>query len=675
MGHEQLLHPRLPMPIARVVLPVAAVTAFDYWIPEGAPVQCGSVVRVVLGPRRLVGVVHEVVAESNVPHDKLQPLAAIADVPPLADDVMALAAFVATYYQEPLGQALALAVPPLTAAKPRKSQVVAPAVAPDAAVGDMSFNAEQTAAIDAIAAAQAFVPFLLFGVTGSGKTDVYMAAARRVIARGGQVLLLVPEINLTPQLAQRLDAALPGIPIALLHSGLSPSARRAHWLEAATGRARLVVGTRLAVFAPLPDLQLVIVDEEQDSSYKQQDNVRYHARDAAVWRAHHRGVPVVLGSATPSLESWLHGRDQRYRRLDLRRRADTRATLPLIRLVDNRAARDFDGIGVEMRAAIALRLARQEQSLIFVNRRGFSPSLNCASCGWDAQCPRCSARLTVHRVPPSLRCHHCGHVERLPAACPTCGNVDLLPLGYGTQRLERALATAFPEARIARVDRDSTRARGAFAAVRDKVAANELDILVGTQMLAKGHDFPRLTLVGVLGADNALYSADFRATERLGALLMQVAGRAGRAGLPGEVVVQTDFPTHPVYVAVRTHDYESLAATLLAERRIAALPPFTHVALLTAEAHERAAVDSYLAAAHAAARMLAESAHPEVEVFAPVIALLARRAGFERAQIAVQSDRRGALQRFLAEWQAALAEAPGQRRVRWAIDVDPAGFG
>ena len=667
------------MPIARVALPVAAASAFDYWIPEGAPVQRGSVVRVALGPRRMVGVVSEIVAESHVPRGKLQTLADIAEVPPLPDDVMALAAFVASYYQEPPGQALALAVPPLTSGKARTTRRVGSAAAGAAndVAATVPFNAEQQAAIAAIdnAANDGFAPFLLFGVTGSGKTDVYMAAAQRSIARGGQVLLLVPEINLTPQLMQRLDAALAGVPIALLHSALTPAARRAHWVAAATGQARLVVGTRLAVFAPLPDLQLVIVDEEQDSSFKQQENIRYHARDAAVWRAHHRGVPIVLGSATPSLETWLHVREHRYRRLDLRERADTRAALPTIRLVDNRAARDMDGIGAEMRAAIALRLARQEQSLIFVNRRGFSPSLNCASCGWDAQCPRCSARLTVHREPPSLRCHHCGHIERLPSACPTCGNVDLLPLGYGTQRLERALAAAFPQARIARVDRDSTRARGAFAAVRDKVAANELDILVGTQMLAKGHDFPRLTLVGVLGADNALYSSDFRATERLGALLMQVAGRAGRAGLAGEVVVQTDFATHPVYAAVRSHDYEHLAATLLAERKAAALPPFTHLALLAAEAHERAVVDVFLAAAHASAQKLVAATHPEVEVFAPVSALLARRAGFERAQIAVQSERRATLQRFLADWHAALANARGQRRVRWAIDVDPAGFG
>jgi len=665
------------MPIARVVLPVAAATAFDYWVPDGAPVMRGSVVRVALGPRRMVGVVTEIVAASDVPHDKLQTLADIVDMPPLADDLLALAAFVSTYYQEPPGQALALAVPPLPAGVARARRRSHNALATAGIAATVPFNTEQQAAIDAIGAAGSagFSAHLLFGVTGSGKTDVYMAAAQRAIATGGQVLLLVPEINLTPQLVERLNAALPGIGIALLHSGLTPASRRAHWLEAASARARLVVGTRLAIFAPLPDLALIIVDEEQDSSYKQQDNIRYHARDIAIWRAHHRGVPIVLGSATPSLETWLQVREQRYRRLDLRERADTRAVLPVIRLVGNRTSRELDGIGTEIREAIAARLARGEQSLVFVNRRGFSPSLNCASCGWDAQCPRCSARLTVHRAPPSLRCHHCGHVERVPAACPTCGNVDLLPLGYGTQRLEHTLAAAFPHARIARVDRDSTRTRGAFAAVRDKVAANELDILVGTQMLAKGHDFPRLTLVGVLGADNALYSADFRATERLGALLMQVAGRAGRAGLPGEVVVQTDFATHPVYAAVRAHDYEHLAATLLAERRMAALPPFTHVALLAAEAHERAAVERFLAAAHVQAQALVAAAHPDVEVFAPVSALLARRAGFERAQLAVQSERRPALQRFLAAWLAALAVVPGQRRVRWAIDVDPDGFG
>jgi primosomal protein N' (replication factor Y) len=727
------------MPVARVALPVAATATFDYWVPEGLAVARGSIVRVALGARRLTGVVADIALESVIVREKLQPIIDVVDGLALPDDVVDLATFVASYYQEPLGLALALAVPPLAGAESvprtaacdlrltvhgaaalpgklmrapaaralldqfqqgggmlaataiaqlpphgkrtlqvwrREGFVVASDVAAiDAQCASYTLNDAQSAAVEAIAGADGtFAPFLLHGVTGSGKTDVYLAAAARVFAQGRQVLMLVPEINLTPQLFARVHAASPGLRVATLHSGLGRSERRAEWLAAASGTAQLVLGTRLSVFAPLPALGLIVVDEEQDASYKQQDNVRYHARDAAIWRARRRAVPVVLGSATPSLESWLHAREQRYRRLELPQRADPRAVLPPVILTGNRAARSLDGIGETLRSSIAARLARREQSLIFVNRRGFAPSLICSACRWEAQCPRCSARLTTHREPPSLRCHHCGHVERLPAACPSCGNVDLLPLGFGTQRLERALAEAFPDARIARVDRDSTRAKNAFANVRDQVAANTLDILVGTQMLAKGHDFPRLTLVGVLGADNALYSADFRATERLAALLMQVAGRAGRAGLPGEVVVQTDFPEHPVYAALVTHDYRHFAESLLAERRGAQLPPFTHVALLAVEAHQRADVDAFLRNAHAAGTALVEETHAEVTVFSPVPALLSRRAGFERGQIVVQSARRSALQPFLAAWRGALAALPG-RRARWVLDVDPAGFG
>ncbi len=727
------------MPVARVALPVAARTAFDYWVPDGLAVARGSVVRVRLARRRCAGVVTDLVQDSALPITSLQAIESVVDVTPVPDDVLDLAAFVADYYHEPLGLALALAVPPLGAArKPRPSGVSTLALTPEGraalpaalaraptaravflrmldadgelAATDMAALPQhlkrtlrgwrdagfvvarsvpvadreaqrhrptpaQHEALEAIAAGIGrFSPQLLHGITGSGKTDVYLAAAGRVIAAGGQVLLLVPEINLTPQLGARLAAALPDAAVVVLHSGLADGERRARWAAAASGSAQLVLGTRLAVFAPLPALGLIIVDEEHDASYKQQDGVRYHARDAAVWRARRRAVPVVLGSATPSLESWLHAREGRYRRLVLPERADARAALPRVVLTGNRAAQGLEGIGEAMREAIRVRLARGEQSLIFVNRRGYAPSLVCASCRWEAACPRCSVRLTTHRTPASLRCHHCGHVERLPAACPTCGNVDLLPLGFGTQRLEAALAEAFPAARIARVDRDTTRTRGAFAAVRDRVGDSTLDILVGTQMLAKGHDFPRLTLVGVLGADNALYSADFRATERLAALLVQVAGRAGRADLPGEVIVQTDFPDHPVYAALRAHDYGSFADQLLAEREAAQLPPFSHVALLVADAHARADVDRFLADAHADAVALTGDGHPDVEVFSPVPALLARRAGLERGQLVVQSLRRASLQRFLGEWQATLTARRG-RRVRWALDVDPAGFG
>jgi len=724
------------MPIARVALPVATPTTFDYWLPEGLAISRGSVVRVRLGSRSLVGVVTGIASESEVAREKLSPIADVVPGPALPDDVLDLAAFVGNYYQEAIGLAAALAVPPLKDARPRDAQVAlrltaqgeaelcdslqrAPSaralyerfresggvLAPEtiatlsaqarrtlrawkakgyvgaeaassanAMVAPHTLNADQAAAADAIAAADGtFVTFLLHGVTGSGKTEVYLAASDPVFASGRQVLMLVPEINLTPQLVARVRAARPSLTVAILHSALAAGERRSQWLAAAAGDAQLVLGTRLAVFAPLPKLGLIVVDEEQDASYKQQDNVRYHARDAAIWRARRRSVPVVLGSATPSLETWAAAREGRYRRLDLPARADPRAAVPPVRLTGHRSARASDGIGQELRDAIAKRLARGEQSLVFVNRRGFAPSLICAACKWEAQCPRCSARLTTHRVPPSLRCHHCGHVEPVPRACPSCGNVDLVPLGLGTQRLERALAAAFPSARIARVDRDSTRAKHAFSDVRDRVEANALDILVGTQMLAKGHDFPRLTLVGVLGADNALYSADFRATERLAALLVQVAGRAGRAGLPGEVIVQTDFPEHDVYTALTAHDYPRFADALLEERKVAQLPPCVHAALLAAEAPHRADVDAFLAAAHGAALGLAP-AGGEVEVFSPVPALLARRAGLERGQIVVQSARRASLQRFLAAWRASLDLIPG-RRARWSLDVDPAGFG
>jgi primosomal protein N' (replication factor Y) len=718
------------MPVARVALPVAVPATFDYWIPQGLAVERGALVRVQLGTRRLAGVVTAIASDSDVDRAKLAPVLDVVVEERLPGDVLDLCAFVSAYYQEPTGLAHALALPPLQAQgaarplrgpfeatgdgrrpllslpsraaaacalrdrlvthgaveaetlSPREKTIlrewwrngwVAPPRGHDAGVSPALNEAQAQSAREIVGALGAFGVFMLNGVTGSGKTEVYLAAADSAIARGGQVLMLVPEINLTPQLVDRVRAARPRWRVALMHSALAAGERREAWRSAAGGRAQLVLGTRLAVFAPLPALRLVVVDEEHDASYKQQDNVRYHARDAAIWRAHRRGVPVVLGSATPSLETWLATREGRYRRLDLPARADPRARLPAVHLAPHRAAAAHDGIGEALRGAIAARLDRGEQSLVFVNRRGYAPSLVCAACKWESQCTRCSARLTVHRSPPALRCHHCGHEERVPRACPSCGNVDLVPLGLGTQRLERALAAAFPRARIARVDRDSTRGRHAFAEVRDKVEANAIDILVGTQMLAKGHDFPRLTLVGILGSDNALYSADFRATERLAALLVQVAGRAGRAETPGEVLVQTDFPEHPVYTALLSHDYARLADALLADREAAALPPVTHAALLSAESHRREDVDAFMQAAHAIASEL-RAAHADVDVFSPVPALLARRAGYERSQLVVQSARRPALQRFLPAWREAIEALPG-RRTRWSIDVDPAGFG
>ena len=661
------------MAIARIALPVAAWHLFDYWIPDGLQVAQGDVVRVRLAGRLQCGVVTGIESTSDF-LDRVQPIESLAGVARLPAEIMELAEFAGAYYQAPPGMAFALVTPPLVRARASNREAMAASPATAELRPRHALNPPQRAAVDAIVAAhRSFAPMLLHGITGSGKTDVYLAAAAHFVAQGEQVLILVPEINLTPQFEQHVAAALPGVATATLHSRLAAGARRKHWDAAANGTARIVLSTRLGVFAPLPQLALIVVDEEHDDSYKQQDGVRYHARDLAVWRARKRSVPIVLGSATPSLETWARAKASRYRTLALPQRADTRAKLPEIRFAPVRGQETRDGLSRELRDALAARLAAGEQSLLFINRRGFAPSLKCAACAWESECPRCSARLVVHRAPERLRCHHCGHVERPPRACPECGNVDLLPVGFGTQRLEQTIRALYPTARVARVDRDTTRAKDAFADVRQRVEDRELDILVGTQMLAKGHDFPRLTLVGVLGADNALYSADFRATERLAALLMQVAGRAGRAELAGTVIVQTDFPDHPVYRALATHDYDRFADELLRERDAAQLPPASHVALLVAEAHARADVDRFLDDAVDRARSVQGSADV-VEVFPPVPPTMARRAGFERGQVLVQSLRRAALHAFLPQWRDAVAASPASTRVRWALDVDPAAF-
>jgi len=660
------------MAIARIALPVGAWQQFDYWIPDGLSVAVGDIVRVRLAGRRQVGLVTGIEAVSDV-LERVQPIDSIAGVTRVPPEIMELADFTSAYYQAPIGMALALATPPLVGTRPVKRRIVEPATGTLTAGARHALNAAQRAAVAAIVAERTFAPMLLHGVTGSGKTEVYLAAAAHFVAQGDQVLILVPEINLTPQFEQHVTNALPNVPVATLHSALAAGTRRKQWDAAVSGVARIVLATRLGIFAPMPRLALIVVDEEHDASYKQQDGVRYHARDLALWRARKRDVPIVLGSATPSLETWARAKSGRCRTLTLPERADTRSRLPQICFAPVRGRDSRDGLSRELREAIGPRLAAGEQTLLFINRRGFAPSLKCASCAWESGCPRCSARLVLHRQPERLRCHHCGHVEQPPRACPNCGNVDLLPIGFGTQRLEQTIRALYPSARIERVDRDTTRRKDAFADVRQRIEKREIDILVGTQMLAKGHDFPRLTLVGVLGADNALYSADFRATERLVALLMQVAGRAGRADLPGTVIVQTDFPDHPVYQALATHDYGRFADELLGERAAAQLPPTSHVALLMAEAHARSDVDRFLDDAVDRGRAL-QRGEPFVDVFAPLPPAMARRAGFERGQVLVQSMRRSALQAFLPQWRDAIATSPLSTRIRWAIDVDPAAL-
>jgi primosomal protein N' (replication factor Y) len=527
---------------------------------------------------------------------------------------------------------------------------------------------EQTAALAEIRAAmEGYHAFLLLGVTGSGKTEVYLHAIATALEQGKQALLLVPEIALTPQLEGLVGSRFPGLRTVSLHSGLAETERLEHWQAARDGRARVVLGTRLAIFTPMPELGLIVVDEEQDSSFKQSEGFRYSARDLAVTRARQRGIPVVLGTATPAFETYHNALAGRYRMLELRSRIG--APPPSIACVDTRPEKLVDGLSRRLLAAVAARIAAGEQSLIFINRRGYAPVLMCRDCGWTSGCRRCAAQLVLHLRERQLRCHHCGHVSPTPAGCPECGNADLAPVGQGTQRVEETLARHFPQARILRIDRDTTSRRLAWQAMRQRIQDRKVDILVGTQILAKGHDFPHLNLVGVLNADGRLYSDDFRAAERLYALLTQVAGRAGRGGVQGEVLIQTEFPLHPLYAALCRQDYRAFADGALAERRQAGFPPFVHQVLLRAEAPRLATALAFLDAAAERGRAIDAG----VTLYDPVPAALPRRAGRERAQLLVQSASRQRLRAFVAIWHGALSQRRAAR-ARWSLDVDPLDF-
>ena len=528
---------------------------------------------------------------------------------------------------------------------------------------------EQQQAVDLIATTVCFSCILLHGITGSGKTEVYVHAMNRILQQGGQVMLLVPEINLTPQLENYFRGRLPDVELVSLHSGLSDDERMRNWLHAQSGRARIILGTRLAVFAPLPRLALVIVDEEHDASFKQQDGLRYSARDVAIFRASQRDVPIVLGSATPSLESYYNAQSGRYKMLRLTQRAVTQAKLPTINCINIGNVAMQHGLSEPLMKALSERLQRGEQSLIFVNRRGYAPVLMCSACGWMSGCTNCAGKLVLHLKDGRLRCHHCGHQERVPQACPSCGNTDLQPIGVGTQRIESMLRESFPGARILRVDRDSTRNKGAWQVMRQQIQDNAVDILVGTQMLAKGHDFPNLTLVGVVNPDSALYSNDFRASEKLFSQLTQVAGRAGRADKPGQVLIQTAFPEHPLFNSLQRHDYDAWAKTLVDERKSAGFPPFVYQVLLRAEAKSEPHVYSFLGRAREDAIKLAMP----VDVYSVVPAVMPRRANHFLAQLLVQSEARKSLQQFLREWYPLLGVL-ADNKLRWSLDIDPMDF-
>lgn len=546
----------------------------------------------------------------------------------------------------------------------------------------LQLNADQQQAVDAMLAVTAHRTILLHGVTGSGKTQVYLRVAEQKLRQGRQVLFLVPEINLTPQFERVLrDSLAPVVSddaIVVMHSGLTDTERLAAWVNSASGQARVMLGTRMAVFAPFADLGLVIVDEEHDTSYKQQEGLRYSARDLAIWRGHDLGIPVVLGSATPSLESWHHAQSGRYLLLTLPQRARA-TTPPNIELIDTRRQKLEHGFAPSLLQAIEATLGQHQQVLVFLNRRGYAPVLQCGSCGWVSQCARCSVHTVLHRAAKGgasghrLHCHHCGYQAPVPYACPECGDQDLKPMGRGTQRLEADLAECFPQARIARIDADSTRLKGSAERLFEQVHQGQVDILIGTQMVAKGHDFSNLGLVGVLNADSMLFSHDFRAPERLFAQLMQVAGRAGRHGQASRVLIQTDYPDQPVYQCLIRHDYPAFADYALQEREAIGLPPFAYQALLTAEAASLPLALAFLSEQRVQAVQWATAmvGADGISFYDPVPLRVVRVAHVERAQLLMESSHRPSLQAFLSYWSVHLAQAARYAKVRYTLEVDP----
>ncbi|HEU0199317.1 MAG TPA: primosomal protein N' [Burkholderiaceae bacterium] len=653
----------------------------------------GRLCVVPLGRREVVGVLVGLVDQADLPPERIKPVRRVLDeIEPLPTHWLELTRFAAEYYQRAWGEVAVPALPPVLRNTPgprfaqslaRLRKPVAPAATDECAAP--ALNAQQLHAVESIEQAAGFAPFLLYGVTGSGKTEVYLNAIARLRARdpAAQALVLVPEINLTPQFEARLRARFPATTLVSLHSGLPAAERTAAWLAAHEARAHIVLGTRLAVFASVPRLGLIVVDEEHDGSFKAGDGARYSARDLAVKRAHMAGVPIVLGSATPVLETWRHAQAGRYRRLDLPQRAGQGAAhvLPRVERIDTRTFPLQHGFSAPLTTALRETLARGEQALVYINRRGYAPVIACDACGWLSTCKRCAVFAAFHKVDGTLRCHHCGWQVRVPRACPTCGNTALDAVGHGTQRVEETLRALLPAARIARIDRDTTQRRHAARVALDAVHAGEVDVLVGTQMIAKGHDFRRVSLVGVLNADAQLVAHDFRAPERLFATLLQVAGRAGRSGLPSRVLIQTRFPAHPLFEALARFDFAAFAAQQLRERRAAGMPPFAYHALLTAEAKTLAAALEFLQhartlgvqAGETPARTSGAEHHP-VTLYDPVPMPLARLAGVHRAQLLVESAHRAALQAFLPHWLQQLRDggrAPGGGRVRWQIEVDP----
>ena len=684
----------------------------------------GALVRVTLGTRELLGVVWQVLKEA--PPEMLsrdgkavdiKPISADLGLTPLSDTWRQFISFAAIYYQRSLGEVALSALPPqlrtldATQMQRRLKKQVKSNTTIDPNTGEIkpvNNEREYLATSVKLTSQQLTVladmdshdgPFLLYGATGSGKTEVYLQAANKVLRsdKKAQVLMMVPEINLTPQLEERVRERFCPLfgddAVVSMHSGMTNPQRLKSWLAAHVGRARIVLGTRMAIFASMPHLNLIVVDEEHDPSYKSQDGARYSARDLAVYRGKLDNAKVILGSATPSFESWHHSQSGaetqgRYKRLSMLDRVGSSA-LPEVVLVNMAHQPKKTVVSPPLLAAIAERIRRGEQSIIFLNRRGYAPVLHCADCGWKSECPHCSAYRVFHKIDRTLRCHHCGFTERVPRACPACGNADITPIGRGTEQLEEHLADLLRDikrpngeaVRIARIDADSTKLKGALQQQLAQVHAGEVDVLVGTQMIAKGHDFRNITLVAAVNPDTALFSSDFRAPERLFALLMQAAGRAGRDAAQGgqsEMWIQTQHPQHPLYIALKKHDYAGFAKTQLKDREAAMMSPFGYSALVRAEARTQEVAQAFLNTARETILAQAKSDNGSqndmlqlVSVYGAVPMSMQRIANVERAQMLIESSSRKALQQFLQQWQTVLHNTPAKGIIRWAVDVDP----
>lgn len=660
----------------RVAIPSPLHQYFDYLPPENfspahtSSLQFGSRVLAPFGTRQVIGFILAIVSETNVPLSKIKHIIQILDDKPLwPKEILELLKWTSNYYHYPLGEIFNQVLPPflrkhpdqITIQKIRRSKKTSKATIPIVTTNvnttaanihtseqNFTINQHQQIAIDTILRTinkKSFKTFLIDGVTGSGKTEVYLKIIAPVLEQGKQALILVPEINLTPQTVERFAKRFPTITTTIIHSQLNTKERFNSWLATKEGRAAIIIGTRSAIFTPMLNPGIIIIDEEHDQSFKQQSNLRYSARDLSIMRGKLENIPIVLGSATPSLESFVNATRQRYVSLQLPERAGD-AIHPPIHLIDMRNQKIIDGLAIGLIEAIERHLKQQGQILIFLNCRGYAPILLCNSCGWIADCNNCDAHLTLHRKTQKLHCHHCGAIYDIPQICgnDNCDKKSLYALGLGTEKLESIVPKLFPGITTVRIDSDTTNCKGIINKMLATIYSGESKILIGTQMLAKGHHFPNVTMVAILNVDNGLFSSDFRASEHLAQLIMQVSGRAGRAERPGEVYIQTHHPHHPLLQRLIQHGYHSFAQAALRERSEAALPPFSHLALMRCESKNKEHALAFLTAMKDEGLKL----NQQIKILGPTTAPMERKAGFYQAQLLFQSINRATLQQLLA---------------------------